>query len=104
MWALPHHTQFTGTSTLVAVAVAKHSIYVAAAAATHDGVLPVTLLVFTRNTAGFFHALRGVPLNPLLGSPGWVHLQHLTTTTTLLAMLHTDFTVNQPISNSFRMK
>ena len=52
MWALPHHTQFTGTSTLVAAAAAKHSIDTAAAAATHDGHPPVTLPVFiTRNTA-----------------------------------------------------
>ena len=52
MWALPHHTQFTGTSTLIAAAAAKHSIDTAAAAATHDGHPPVTLPVFiTRNTA-----------------------------------------------------
>ena len=81
MWALPHHTQFTGTSTLVAAAAAaKHSIDTAAAAATHDGHPPVTLPVFiTRNTASrlFSTLCVGCPLiQCLLGSPGWVHFQN----------------------------
>lgn len=93
---------------LVAAAAAKHSIYTAAAAATHDG-LPardLTGLHHKKHSQPAFSTLCvGCPLiQCLLGSPGWVHFQHLATTTTLLAMLHTDFTVNQPISNSFRMK
>ena len=80
MWALPHHTQFTGTSTLVAAAAAKHSIDTAAAAATHDGLPPVTLPVFIikkHSHPAFSTLCVGCPLiQCLLGSPGWVHFQN----------------------------
>ena len=79
MWALPHHTQFTGTSTLVAAAAAKHSIYTAAAAATHDGApaRDLTGLHHKKHSQPAFSTLCvGCPLiQCLLGSPGWVHLQ-----------------------------
>jgi hypothetical protein len=55
---------------------------------THDGVLPVTLPVFTRNTAGFFHALRGVPLNPI---PSWL---------ARLGALTTSYNYNDPAGHA----
>ena len=80
MWALPHHTQFTGTSTLVAAAAAKHSIYTAAAAATHDGApaRDLTGLHHKKHSQPAFSTLCvGCPLiQCLLGSPGWVHFQN----------------------------
>ena len=79
-WALPHHTQFTGTSTLVAAAAAKHSIDTAAAAATHDGVpaRDLTGLHHKKHSQPAFSTLCvGCPLiQCLLGSPGWVHFQN----------------------------
>ena len=98
MWALPHHTQFTGTSSLVAAAAAKHSIYTAAAAATHDG-LPardLTGLHHKKHSQPAFSTLCvGCPLiQCLLGSPGWVHLQ---LTTTMEGMFEGAKAFNQPI-------